>query len=623
MERQLDSYFEKYQIVGVLGRGSTATVYKAYQPSLNRYVALKVLLPNLDPQFTARFEREAQAIGQLQHPNIVPIYDYGIHDGQPYVVLQYIEHGRTLSDLLTNRPIEPIPALRLVGHILAGLDYAHGRGVIHRDIKPSNILMPAPTWPMIADFGIARLLDDQRQLTPPGQTLGTALYLAPERAAGRTADARADLYSVGVILYELLTGSVPFDGKTPMQILQQHMTQPPTPPRVVNPQLPSIVEVAVLRALEKDPAKRYQRADEMAQELAWVVVQLEQSHVYTRRLHPSAAMLPAAQPVRTPAGQAGGGNSPHPPVPTRGRRAGRGLLWVLLVLLLGGVFGAALRLGTGGNLRAWALGRKPDVVGVIASETATIATAVDATPVPPTATALLIAIVPGAPVVPPSDVPPTSIPPTPLPAADLPSTRIPPTPIPPTFVPPPPTKAPPTRMPPPPTKALPTPIPEPPAPIQPTPAPVVAGTASVVLDDTAWSGGYGGASSQRRYAGRTATWIYARNTQYNTMQAAFELPAQPVGPVALSIEGIDSEGPAKTPILILINGMEAYNGPNTLPDDDQVLATAPWATRTWTFDAALLKPGTNTISITNLAQGKFGQPPFFMLDYAEIAYDLP
>ena len=159
-----------------------ATVYKATQISLDRVVAIKVLRHDADPQFIARFKREARATAALQHHNILPIHDYNEQNGVLYLVLQYVEDGRTLGGML-GKPMATLTALELMSHILDALDYAHKRGVIHRDIKPSNILMPSPSWPMLADFGIAKLMNDtQLQLTMSNQVIGTAMYLAPEQA---------------------------------------------------------------------------------------------------------------------------------------------------------------------------------------------------------------------------------------------------------------------------------------------------------------------------------------------------------------------------------------------------------------------------------------------------------
>ncbi len=268
----------QYQLQDVVRHGGMATVYKAYQASLDRYVAVKVLAGNSDAQFAARFKREAQAIAQLQHPNILPIYDYGEQNGLFYLVVQYIDNGTTLGDLL-GTPMEPVAALRLTVRVLAALEYAHQRGIIHRDIKPANILMPSPTWPLLADFGIAKLLNDSggRRLTMSGIFIGTPAYVAPEQAFGSLVDARTDLYSLGVVLYEMLTGRVPFDADTPMSMLGKHAYEPPPPPRSLNPDLPPAVEPVLLRALAKDPADRYQSASLMAEALERAALQIEQA----------------------------------------------------------------------------------------------------------------------------------------------------------------------------------------------------------------------------------------------------------------------------------------------------------------------------------------------------------
>ena len=271
-----------YQLRDVIGRGGTAVVYQAYQPALDRFVAVKVLQPTHDPQFIMRFKREARAIAQLQHPNILPIYDYGEQGGLLYLVLQYVEHGVTLANLL-GHPLAPAPALRLMGHILDALDYAHRRGVVHRDIKPANILMPSPHWPMLADFGIAKLLSESQPLTTSGLIIGTAAYMAPEQAEShQPIDARTDLYSAGVVLYEMLTGQVPFEADTPIAVLTKHVYEPPPPPRNLNPALPPTVEAVLLQALAKDPADRYQSAAEMAAAITQAAAQAEREGARSR-----------------------------------------------------------------------------------------------------------------------------------------------------------------------------------------------------------------------------------------------------------------------------------------------------------------------------------------------------
>ncbi len=276
MDGLINRSLGQYKIIEPIRQGGMSTVYKAYQESLDRYVAIKVLAHNSDPQFVARFKREARAIAQLQHPNILPIYDSNEQDGMLYLVMQYIENGTTLGDLL-DAPIESGRALRLVGKVLDALSYAHDRGIIHRDIKPANVLLPSPDWPMLADFGIVKLRDDDQNLTNPGLVIGTAAYMAPEQARGKPVDARTDLYATGVVLYEMVTGHAPFEASTPMALLAKHAYEPPPSPRSIIPSLPPEVETLLLRALEKDPAARYQSAADMAADCAQTVIRMKRS----------------------------------------------------------------------------------------------------------------------------------------------------------------------------------------------------------------------------------------------------------------------------------------------------------------------------------------------------------
>jgi tRNA A-37 threonylcarbamoyl transferase component Bud32/outer membrane protein assembly factor BamD (BamD/ComL family)/uncharacterized protein YraI len=297
MTEMIDTRLGQYQLTEVIGRGGMAAVYKAFQPALERFVAIKLLVHNHDPQFAERFKREARMIANLQHPNILPIYDYGEQDGMLYLVLQYIENGATLGDTL-GAQMEPAPALRLMARVLEALDYAHKRGIIHRDIKPSNILLLSARWPMLADFGIAKLMSDDQRLTMSGMIVGTAAYMAPEQAAGRTVDARTDLYAVGIVLYELLTGRVPFEADTPIAVLIKQSYEPPPPPRSLNPALPEVVEKALLRALAKDPADRYQSAAEMAEALERVAAGIDRAPAHDQRADLYQAGVQAFQAER-------------------------------------------------------------------------------------------------------------------------------------------------------------------------------------------------------------------------------------------------------------------------------------------------------------------------------------
>ena len=282
MTNLIDTRLGQYHITEIIRRGGMSMVYKAYQDSLDRFVAVKVLSSHRDPQFAARFKREARAIAALQHHNILPVYDFGEQGDLLFLVLQYVENGTSLADML-GQPMRPGTALRLTSHVLDALDYAHKRGVIHRDIKPANVLMPSPSWPMLADFGIAKLMNDnQQRLTLANQIIGTAAYMAPEQATGRAIDARTDLYAAGVVLYELVTGRVPFDSDTPMAVLTKHVYDPPPPASSLNPDLSPMIEALLDRALAKEPAARFQTAAEMSAELSRTATLLDQQQQQSR-----------------------------------------------------------------------------------------------------------------------------------------------------------------------------------------------------------------------------------------------------------------------------------------------------------------------------------------------------
>ncbi|MBC8163397.1 MAG: protein kinase, partial [Roseiflexaceae bacterium] len=282
-----------YQITDIISHGGTATVYKARQMSLGRHVAVKVMYRSRDPQFAARFAREARVIAQLQHPNILPIYESGEQDGLLYLVLRYIEGGATLHDQL-DQPIEPLRALRMCALVLDGLEYAHAHGIVHRDVKPANILMSGPDWPLLADFGIAKLSSEDLHLTHTGLIIGTAAYMSPEQASGDTVDARSDVYAMGVVLYEMLTGRLPFEGTNAMAVLNKHVHAPPPSPRQFVPALTADVEAVLLRALAKKPSERYQTAAAMATELRRLATLAADVTAYAMQPIP---VLPVLAPV--------------------------------------------------------------------------------------------------------------------------------------------------------------------------------------------------------------------------------------------------------------------------------------------------------------------------------------
>jgi eukaryotic-like serine/threonine-protein kinase len=256
----------RYQLREVIRRGGSSTLYQADQEPLHRWVAVRVLAWPGDLDFGSRFEREMRSVARLQHPGIVPVLDHGRHDALAYMVTAYLEDGGRLEDLV-GRPLALASACELIGHVLGALAFAHAHGVVHRDLKPANVFMSSPTWPMLANFGVARMLggDDQGPSRGPRKVVGTAAYMAPEQAFGLPADPRTDLYSAGIVLYEMLSGRVPFDEPTPAATLMGQAYVPPPPLRSTGaPDVPAQVETIVLRALAKDPARRFATAVEMA-----------------------------------------------------------------------------------------------------------------------------------------------------------------------------------------------------------------------------------------------------------------------------------------------------------------------------------------------------------------------
>jgi serine/threonine protein kinase len=254
----------QYHILEEIGRGGMATVYRAEQPSLRRYVALKVLQPHLagDTTLVVRFQREARTVARLQHPHIVTIYQVGQQGGYYFIAMEYLT-GQPLNEVIRRRGALPLQrVVHMVQQVAAALDYAHGQGLIHRDIKPSNIIVGQGDSIKLTDFGIAKSRLDAR-LTMTGSILGTPYYMAPEQARGGAVDHRADIYSLGVVCYEMLTGRVPFGGATPA-VLHAHVYETAPPLRSLNRRLPPEVQRVVGRALVKELGKRYRSAGELA-----------------------------------------------------------------------------------------------------------------------------------------------------------------------------------------------------------------------------------------------------------------------------------------------------------------------------------------------------------------------
>ena len=270
----------KYRLLEPLGRGGMAQVYKAYHPQLDRYVAIKMMRSDLveEAEFLARFQREARSVAALRHPNIVQVYDFDAHEDQYYMVMELLE-GDTLKTVLHayrasghRMPLGQV--VRILSDVLAGLGYAHNEGIIHRDIKPANIMLTKRGQAVLTDFGIAQIVG-ATQYTVSGALMGTLSYMAPEQGLHGQTDPRSDIYSLGIVLFEMLTGQVPFDADTPLAILMKHVNDPLPLPHHFNKDIPEPFERVVLKALAKKPEDRFQDATGMLTALTDAAEQAE------------------------------------------------------------------------------------------------------------------------------------------------------------------------------------------------------------------------------------------------------------------------------------------------------------------------------------------------------------
>jgi serine/threonine-protein kinase len=355
----------RYELDGRLGSGGMSSVYKATDRVLERTVAVKLLAEHLsdDDKFVARFRREALAVAKLIHPNIVQVFDTGVDDDRHYIVMEYVQ-GRSCAQLLqTNRQLDPDVAVEIGGQSCSGLEYAHRQGIIHRDVKPGNLMViggPATDGSdeemkvKLTDFGIARATE-QTRLTQVGSVVGTAAYLAPEQARGEEAGPATDVYALGVVLYQLLTGRLPYEGSTLAEMAMRRESERPLPPSSYNPDVPETLSAAVLQALESDPAARFGSARSLADGLragqagrdpSTVAGALTDATRALPRTHeePVTPVAPGPPPPRAPQ---------RPPIqPAGARRApsrGSAVKWILGLILLGLVIAVVVGLITLAN----------------------------------------------------------------------------------------------------------------------------------------------------------------------------------------------------------------------------------------------------------------------------------
>jgi hypothetical protein len=314
-----------YEVIRLVGEGGMATVFLARQPGLNRDVALKILATTGagKTNFDERFAREAQAIGGLHHPNILPVYDFGQDKGYNYIAMRYVPGAQTLADRMKN-PLQPPEFLRLAKQVAAALDHAHQAGIIHRDIKPSNVLLDND-WVLLSDFGLAKAMEGSSDLTGSGVGLGTPAYMSPEQARGLTLDHRSDIYSLGIIVYEMLTGQVPHKAETPMGTVIKRVSEPLQRPSQINPKIPANVEEELLKALAKDPAQRHDSAGAF-------IAALEAAYQPQNQAQAQIAAAPAVP--STPASEAA-------PAPGNGGGIGPAKIGLMALMALAGLCGVS------------------------------------------------------------------------------------------------------------------------------------------------------------------------------------------------------------------------------------------------------------------------------------------
>ncbi len=331
----------RYVLRGLLGQGGMADVELAYDEVLDRQVAVKMLHERYagDASFIDRFRREAQSAAALNHPNVVGIYDTGTDRGRPFIVMEYIA-GRSLRDVLRREGVLPNRAAEIAAEAAAALHFAHERGIVHRDIKPANIMISDDGRVKVTDFGIARAVNAE-SVTQTAAVFGTAAYVAPEQAQGQAVDGRTDIYALGCVLYEMLTGRQPFTGDSPVTLAYKHVSEDPVPPSQVNPDVSPAMEAVVLKAMAKAPAQRYQSAKEFEHDLRRVVAG-QAVHATPTAAYATTQAIPRTAPATA---------APHDPTlvatrppaprreeyyeePPRGGGAGRIAAYIFLVLLV-------------------------------------------------------------------------------------------------------------------------------------------------------------------------------------------------------------------------------------------------------------------------------------------------
>ena len=623
---------ERYVLEHLIGEGAFARTYRGRDTRLARTVAVKLLRSHYaaDPAFLDRFRREARAAARVDHPNVVHLYDYGGHDGAYYLVMQYVP-GHDLKRTIEDRaPLPPADAIRIAREILGGLAAIHTAGIIHRDIKPQNVLIGLDGIPRVTDFGIAYESGQSKlsTLTHHGVTLGTPAYMAPEQARGEPVSQATDIYSTGVVLFELLTGRLPFEAESALAMMVAHTEQPPPPPSTLQPGVPPELDVVVLRALAKSPAHRYATALEMERALLEALIYMRDGSPASERIAPQPTRIRTASPPATPATAVAAAPEsrraaadvptisaptlPPPPVRRNGhthrrRRAGwivpAAVVAIALVALMASLVRALGDDGDGGG------DPRP-------TRTATTLEIAGDTPEPSPSPTRRTINRPSQPIqtsVPDDEPEPTETPepePTETPEPD-------------------PTKTPepePTETP----EPTNTPEPEPADPPQeepggaPTIAPVgdesQADTGSGADEDSKvqaadetegeplslgfsyaeWQGAL--LRTDSGFLGRPWAAVYGSQSGYGQATLAFALESAPSGEAVLLITGVDDEVGGNNPIVITVNGVEVYSGGSPFPSwDGADVSRAPWTEVSIAIPDGVLREGANTVTVSNLS----------------------
>jgi len=555
----------RYRIDAPIGQGAFASTYRATDTTLQRTVAVKLLRSHhaADDSYLARFEREARAAAQVNHPNVVQVHDYGHDDDHVFIVMHYVS-GPTLAEYIRDREqISSDEVVSIMSQVLEGLQAIHELGIVHRDIKPQNILLEPDLTPKLGDFGVAHS-GTESSLTQTGTTIGTAAYMAPEQATGEESGPRADLYAVGAVLFELLTGQLPFSAATSVQVMYQHVNQNVTPPRKLNPHISTSLEAVILRALSKQPAQRYASAEEMRQAL-------QAAGRETDEIYVSPPVSYADQPTQvnheTP--------PPDPPAPrrttTRREEPARwpyGLLLLVVVLAITAVLAVAM-VNPGGFTLSGGTGTD--------DETRTPADVGLATPEPENPPAIVE-----------SEPTPETPPPTPEPASE----------------------------------PEPTPVPPEPDAIQqfiedvPANAPFNPGQIPEEILDGPYLGfgrdDFVDGGAYRRPDGvlydQPAAHLYSQATDFPSTTVVFNLADVPARYALIRIVGMDDESPTSIPIRVSVNGYVVHEGP--APFGSEV-----WTDTAWRIgDPSALQPGENALTIEVIVpDGEFGRPPWLLL----------